>query len=188
MIIHRRAFAQEEAKRLSKPQSGDVYEWLISLLEDAGARYRIIEHPPEGRTVIVSGYRGHPAAQAAKCVVVMVKVAKHDRRYFLAVVPGDRLVDLQALRTLADGKYVAFASREEAESLSRTRSGTILPLSVHPGLELVADPDLLKQPVIFFNAARLDRSVALDVADYVRIAQPRIYPITGYAPKAGPSS
>jgi Ala-tRNA(Pro) deacylase len=59
-----------------------------------------------------------------------------------------------------------------------TVSGPILPLSFHPDLELVVDPGLLKHPEIFFNAGRLDRSLALNTQDYLRITDPQIRPIT----------
>jgi Ala-tRNA(Pro) deacylase len=144
----------------------DAYVRLISLLDAHGARYRVIGHAPEGRTEVVSRYRGHPVAHAAKCLVVMVKTGKRTKRYFLAVVPGDARVDLQGLKALADGTYVSFASTDKAEALSGSASGTILPFSFHPDLELVVDPGLLEHPEIFFNAARLDRSLALNTQDY----------------------
>lgn len=156
----------------------DAYERLISMLDAAGARYRVIEHAPEGRTEQVSAYRGHSLAQAAKCLVVMAKIGKRSRRYFLAVVPGDARADLSALKTLAGGTYVALASTERAEALSGSVSGTILPFSFHPDLEPVVDPGLLRHTEIFFNAARLDRSLALDTEDYVRIADAHVHPIT----------
>lgn len=158
-------------------EAGTAYQRLVSWLDAAGARYRVIEHPPEGRTEVVSAYRGHPVACAAKCLVVMVKVSKRESRYFLAVVAGDARVDLPALKTLAGGAYVAFASTEKAESLAGSVSGTILPFSFHPDLALVVDPGLLTHREIFFNAARLDRSLALDTKDYLRLADPRIEPI-----------
>jgi Ala-tRNA(Pro) deacylase len=49
-----------------------------------------------------------------------------------------------------------------------------LPISYHPDLALVADPALLTFPELFFNAARLDRSIALATGDYVRLAAPRL--------------
>lgn len=152
----------------------DAYQRLLTLLEEGDARYRIIDHAPEGRTEVVSGYRGHPVACAAKCLIVMVKTGKRASRYFLAVVPGDARVDLPALRGLAGGSYAAFASTARAEALAGSVSGTILPFSFHPDLALVADPGLLEHGEIFFNAGRLDRSVALDTRDYVRLAEPRL--------------
>jgi Ala-tRNA(Pro) deacylase len=87
----------------------------------------------------------------------MVKLGKRMTKYLLAVVPGDARVDLDRLRSLAGGSYVAFASTEKAEALAGTVSGTILPFSFRPELELVVDPELLSCGEIFFNAARLDR-------------------------------
>ncbi|MEV4011526.1 hypothetical protein AB0J35_13570 [Nonomuraea angiospora] len=118
----------------------------------------MIEHAPEGRTDQVSALRGHDVAQAAKCLVVMVKIGKKQARHVLAVVPGNPRHDLQAVKSLL--------------------GGTVLPFSYDPRLELIADPTLLDQPELYFNAARLDRSVALATDDYVRLAEPRAAPIT----------
>lgn len=154
------------------------YRRLVSDLEAAGARYRLIDHAPEGRTDLVSALRGHDVSQAAKCLIVMVKIGKKQTRHVLAVVPGHARLDLQAVKSLFEGTYVAFASREKAEELAGSASGTVLPLSYHPDLEVIADPALLATPELFFNAARLDRSVAVATEDYVRLASPRIAAIT----------
>jgi Ala-tRNA(Pro) deacylase len=154
-----------------------TYDRLIATLDAAGASYRLIDHAPEGQTDRVSALRGHPVSHAAKCLVVMVKVGKRVTRYYLAVVPGDARVDLAAVKALAGGTYVTFASADKAEALAGSVSGTILPFSFHPDLELVVDPGLLEHPEIFFNAARLDRSLALDTKDYQRIADPKVHPI-----------
>ncbi|MFI6734100.1 YbaK/prolyl-tRNA synthetase associated domain-containing protein [Nonomuraea sp. NPDC050451] len=158
--------------------AGELYERLISDMDAAGARYRVIEHAPEGRTDEVSALRGHDAAQAAKCLVVMVKIGKKQTRHVLAVVPGNARLDLQAVKSLLAGTYVAFAAKDKAEELAGSMSGTVLPFSYDPRLELIADPTLLDQPELYFNAARLDRSVALATDDYVRLAEPRVAPIT----------
>jgi Ala-tRNA(Pro) deacylase len=155
-----------------------LYDRLIADLEASGARYRLIDHPPEGRTELVSALRGHDAAQAAKCLVVIVKVGKKQTRYALTVVPGDARLDLQAVKALLAGTYVAFAGQDKAEELAGSVSGTILPFSYHPRLEVIADPALLAAPELFFNAARLDRSIALATDDYLRLAAPRVASIT----------
>jgi Ala-tRNA(Pro) deacylase len=151
-----------------------AYERLIGVLDAAGARYRLLDHEPEGRTDAVSALRGNVVAHAAKCLVVMVKVGKKRRRYVLAVVPGDARLDLQAVKELVGGSYAGFATREKAEALAGSVSGTVLPFAFHPELELVVDPGLLEAPELFFNAGRLDRSMALAAEDYVRVAEPRL--------------
>jgi Ala-tRNA(Pro) deacylase len=164
---------------VAEPAPGTgMYDRLIADLDAAGARYRLIDHAPEGRTDLVSALRGHDVAQAAKCLIVMVKVGKKQTRYVLAVVPGHARLDLQAVKSLLGGSYVAFAGQDKAEELAGSQAGTILPFSYHPKLEVIADPALLDSPELYFNAARLDRSVALATDDYRRLAAPRLDSIT----------
>ncbi len=158
----------------------DTYDRLIALLNDAGAQYRLIDHAPEGQTEIVSEFRGHAVAAAAKCIVLIVKTGRKNTRFVLAVVSGDARVDMQRVRRLFDGAtYVGFASTEAAEKLAGSVVGTVLPFAFHPDLLLIADPSLNEHSEIFFNAARLDRSVALRTEDYFSIAKPRMEKIAG---------
>ena len=150
----------------------DTYMQLIEFLDRHGTQYRLIDHAPEGRTELVSPMRGNALSQAAKCIVLMVKVGKKITRYVLAVVPGDARVDLNAVKSLMHGTYVAFASSDIAERLAGSVAGTILPFSFNPELELVVDPSLLENDEIYFNAARLDRSMVLKTSDYVAVTSP----------------
>jgi Ala-tRNA(Pro) deacylase len=151
----------------------DTYTQLITLLDQHQASYRLIDHAPEGQTELVSAMRGNALSEAAKCIVLMVKIGKKVTKYILAVVPGDTKVDLQAVKALFQGTYVAFANSTIAEQLAGSVAGTILPFSFHPDLELVVDPSLLENDELYFNAARLDRSLVLKTSDYVAIARPR---------------
>jgi Ala-tRNA(Pro) deacylase len=87
--------------------------------------------------------RGNALSQAAKCIVLMVKIGKKVTRYVLGVVPGDARVDLNAVKALLRGSYVSFASSDIAERLAGSGAGTILPFSFNPELELIVDPSLL---------------------------------------------
>ena len=161
----------------------DTYDRLISLLDASSVDYTLIDHAPEGTTDAVCALRGHPASEAAKCIVLRVKVDRRTTRNVLAVVPGDRRVDLDAIRALYAARYVGFSDAETAERLARAIPGTVLPFSFDPALEVVADPDVVARPRLYFNAARLDRSLCLSGADYERLAQPRVEPIAGPAPE-----
>lgn len=156
----------------------DTHVRLMTLLDDSGAQYRRIVHPPEGRTAPASRLRGHPDEQAAKCLVVRVGLGRRNRRYVLAVVPGDCRVDLAGVRDMLKGTDAAFATPEVAEELTGCVRGTILPFSFDDRLELVVDPGLLRHEEIFFNAARLDLSIGLRTRDYLTLAWPRVAPLT----------
>ena len=153
---------------------GDAYTRLIALLDANGARYRVIEHEPEGRTELVSAMRGNELAAAAKCIVLMVKIGKKTTRYVLAVVPGDARVDFARIREIFGATYVSFAATDVAERLAGSVAGTILPFAFDSDLELVVDPSLLDRDEIYFNAGRLDRSLALRTEDYAALARPRL--------------
>ncbi|MFE6056679.1 YbaK/EbsC family protein [Kitasatospora sp. NPDC056446] len=156
-----------------------TYRRLLGLLATDPAAYRTICHRPEGNTALASELRGHPLDQAAKSIVLRAKRARQDGggRYALAVVPGDRRVDLDAVgRALGSGK-VGFADRSTAERLSGCVSGSIIPFSFHPDLELLVDHELLIHRHLYFNAARLDRSIELRTAVYRTLARPQVLAI-----------
>jgi Ala-tRNA(Pro) deacylase len=151
---------------------------LISLLDRGGARYRLIDHEPEGQTERASALRGHAVAAAVKCIVLIVKIGRKKTHFVLAVVPGDLRVDTGKIRGLFSGAtYVGFAGADVAERLSGAVSGAVLPFSFHPELALIADLGVNRHDTIFFNAARLDRSLALATVDYLRLAEPRLVDI-----------
>ena len=87
----------------------DTYTQLIEFLDGHGVRYRLIDHAPEGRTEVVSPMRGNALQQAAKCIVMMVKIGKKVTKYVLGVVPGDARVDLNMVKALLGGTYISFA-------------------------------------------------------------------------------
>ncbi|MFF4041499.1 YbaK/EbsC family protein [Streptomyces sp. NPDC001816] len=79
------------------------------------------------------------------------------------VVVGDRRLDMTRVRELYGCTDAAFAAREVAERLSGCVSGCVVPFTFDPDLELVVDTALLDNDWIYFNAARLDLSIALPV-------------------------
>lgn len=155
----------------------DVYERLTDLFAESSVPYRLIHHAPEGRTDVASMLRRHPLEQAAKSIVIRVATGRRSRRYVLAVVPGHRRVDLDALAGRYGGREASFAVREIAERLSGSVSGAITPFSFSDDLEVLVDEELLAHEEIYFNAGRLDLSVALPTSDYLELARPTVAPI-----------
>jgi Ala-tRNA(Pro) deacylase len=153
----------------------DTYHKLIELLDANKAQYRLIDHEPEGQTDKVSALRGHPVDAAAKCIVLIVKIGKKTSKFILAVVPGNARVDTARIKTLFHGAtYAGFAAADVAERLAGSAAGTVLPFAFHPDLTLVADPGIQRHEELFFNAAWLDRSMALRTSDYLALAKPRL--------------
>ncbi len=154
--------------------SPDIHERLRALLDRENASYRVIEHEPEGRTEYITRIRGNRLEQAIKSIVVQIRLGKKESRYCLANVPGNCRVDLPAIQALFNGSNVAVAPREKAEALTECRIGSIPPFSFNDQLALLADPLIRENQEVVFNAGRLDRSIFMNLDDYLRIARPRL--------------
>lgn len=175
----------------------DIYEQLRDLLDRAGVTYRVIEHPPEGRTEFITKIRGNRLEQAIKSIVVQVRLSKKENVYCLANVPGDCRVDLEGIRahfgraglrpassqrsedpvprgTGVNVVGVAIAPREKAEALTGCPIGAIPPFSFNDELIVLADPLIAENEESVFNAGRLDRSIFMPTADYIRLAKPEL--------------
>lgn len=105
-----------------------TYDKLISLLDDASAEYRVLHHEAEGQTERVSLMRGHPIAQAAKCLILIVKIGKKMTRFVLSVVPGDARVNTGRIKGLFNATYVGFAAADVAERLAEAYLKRCCPL------------------------------------------------------------
>jgi Ala-tRNA(Pro) deacylase len=163
-----------------------TYRHLVALLAEHEADFELVDHDPVGTTELVSALRGHPVRQAAKCLMLLVKLDRR-KKYVLAVVPGDRKVDLDLVRARYQARYAGFCDTETTERLAHAITGTVLPFALDPEVELLVDPSVLEQPRLYFNAARLDRSISIATADYARIARPAQHPISASQRSAEPA-
>ena len=159
----------------------DIHEQLRELLDREGAVYRLIEHEPEGRTELIAQIRGNRLEQAIKSIVVQVRLAKKENFYCLANVPGDCRIDLAGIKNHYQADGAAFASREKTQALTGCVIGAIPPFSFTDQLQVLADPLIQQNEEVVFNAGRLDRSIFMKLADYIRIAKPQLVKIASRA-------
>jgi len=155
----------------------DIHEQLCALLDNEGARYRIIEHEAEGRTELIAQIRGNRIEQSIKSIVVQVRLSRKENIYCLANVPGHCRVDLGAIKDYFNADSIGMAQREKAQMLTGCVIGAIPHFSFSDQLQLLADPLIQENTEVVFNAGRLDRSIFMDLADYIRIAKPQLIKI-----------
>lgn len=159
----------------------DVFDRLVALLTTAKARFRVIEHEAEGRSAAISTIRGNRPDQAAKAMVLDVRGGGGGRRNVLAVLPGNRKLDFNAVAALFEARKCGFASPETAQALTGCVMGAVPPFALAPDLAIVVEEDLLANETLFFNAGRLDRSMELDTTDWLAAARPRVAKIASAA-------
>ena len=161
--------------------ASDVFDRLVTLLNEAKAKFRVIEHEAEGRSDKISVIRGNRPDQAAKAMVLDVRGGGGGRRNVLAILPGNRKLDFAAVAALFEARKCGFASPQSAQALTGCAMGAVPPFSLNPNLSVVVDEDLLANQTLFFNAGRLDRSMELDTRDWSAVARPRIARIAAKA-------
>jgi Ala-tRNA(Pro) deacylase len=152
----------------------DIHRQLCALLDAAGAVYRVVEHEPEGRTDVIARVRGNRIEQSIKSIVVQVRLNSRENIYCLANVPGDCRIRFDGIHQHFQAHSAAFASREKAEELTGCVIGAIPPFSFNDRLQVLADPLILQNEEVVFNAGRLDRSIFMKLDDYIRIATPQM--------------
>src|SRR5215211_8503664 len=152
----------------------DVHQQLRDLLDQQGAVYRVIEHEPEGRTEVIAQIRGNRIEQSIKSIVLQVRLNRKENIYCLANVPGDCRIDFSGIKRHFQADSVAFAAREKAQELTGCLIGAIPPFSFSDQLPILADPLILENEEVVFNAGRLDRSIFMSLEDYIRIAKPQM--------------
>jgi Ala-tRNA(Pro) deacylase len=150
-----------------------VFDRIVALLEEREASFRVIEHPAEGRSVDVAAIRGTLVEQGAKAMVLTVKGTESGA--VLAVLSGGARLDIKKAVAAVGGRKGGFASPEAARELTGCEIGAIPPMLFDGRLDLVVDAGFVADhDEIAFNAGRLDRSVVMSTADYLRIVEPLV--------------
>lgn len=154
-----------------------VFDTLCHLLDTSGARFRVLEHPAEGKSDVIAAIRGTRPEQGAKAMLCTFKDGGDTTA--LAVIPGHLKIDFRKVADAVGRRKATLASPDVAAAVTRCVMGAVPPFVFDANVTLVVDPALVERNAeIAFNAGRLDRSVVLDSADYVRIAQPLLADIT----------
>lgn len=151
----------------------EIFNKIVALLQERGIAFRVVEHQAEGRTEAISKIRGNELCQGLKAMVIMAKLTKKDRKYFLAVFPGDKLLDMNAIKKYSQAQdAVMLAPADRAQALTGCQMGAVPPFTFNQDLHLIADPSIKLNKEVVFNAGVLDRSMFMNINDYIAAAQP----------------
>lgn len=141
---------------------------VTEYLNRSHARYTTIPHAPAFTAQEVAAVSHIPGRRLAK--TVMVKI---DGDLAMVVLPADRRVDLERLRTVAKAHSVRLAGEEEfAAVFPDCELGAMPPLGDRYGLNVYAARELAEDDVIDFNAGSHTELVELPYAEFRRLARP----------------
>jgi Cys-tRNA(Pro)/Cys-tRNA(Cys) deacylase len=97
----------------------------------------------------------------------------------LAVVPGNRDVDLKKLAKAVGEKKVSPATQKEAENITKLQTGGISPLAlINKGFEILVHKTILDQELIHISGGERGLNILLASQDLVKLIQGRLADIS----------
>ena len=116
---------------------------------------------------------GLPAAQVFKTLCVR----GDDQSIILAVIPGDRELDLKRLAKIAGCRSVAPIAVKELQSITGYIRGGVTALACKKPFPVFADETLTSHPVVSISAGQRGLQILLAPADYVRATRATLAPL-----------
>ncbi len=150
---------------------------VLRLLEQRGIPYEAFTLPPEKLGAREVAQRlGVPAAQVFKTIVV---VREGRGKPILAVVPGDREVDLKALARAVGEKKVHLPTEREAERLTGLQAGGISPLALAGRrFQVVFDQAVQEWEAIHISGGERGLNLRVPVNALLALLHPLVAPIS----------
>lgn len=154
---------------IEKDTVTNPFNRIISMLDIDHVVYHIIEHEPVYTSAQAESISGLDLSQGAKALLL-----KADAAFILAVLPGNRRLDLHRLKQFLPAKRIRFATEKEVREIMHCELGACYPIGSFLNLRTVLDPTLIENEMVAFNPGVNDRSIILRSQDYVKIASPEI--------------
>ena len=139
---------------------------LLEYLERNDVPYTTTEHAPVFTSQQAAATRGVPLKSGVKAIVFKARDA-----FILALVPADKRIDIKKL-ALAAATKVRLASPEEVLKATACEIGSVHPFGNLFEMKVYADPRLIDNDMVNFNAGMHTLSVQMNSVDLIRLICP----------------
>ena len=147
-----------------KPSEGkkEVFTRALKELAESRVPYRVLSFPARDKDAEeVSRQTGFPLNRVAKTLLVQ----GDSKRYYLALCPGDRQMNLKALARALNEKGLEMARREDVVKVTGYFIGGVSPLGTHRPLPVIIESSLLSLPEIAISAGQWGSQAVLKPGD-----------------------
>jgi Ala-tRNA(Pro) deacylase len=147
-----------------------LLERLRVFLDENHAEYTHTVHPTAYTAREVASAEHLPAREVAKVVVL-----SGDNCYHMIVVPANKLVDFQEVRTTLGFTHARMVSEDELGALfPDCELGAMPPMGNLYGMDVYIDSSLAAADTIAFNGGTHRDEVHMRTADYRRLVKPAV--------------
>ena len=144
---------------------------VLDYLDKFSARYEVMDHRPTFTAQQMAAEEHIPGIHVAKPVMV-----KSGGQYYMCVLPACYKIDLEQLRQQLGVDQIELAEEDELAKLFPDCSlGAEPPVGIFYGFLTLLDKKLDEQDYIVFQAGTHERSIKMEMAEYKRVARPRVF-------------
>lgn len=116
----------------------------------------------------------HLGVEAHQVYKTIVAVRTTPGKPILAVIPGDKELDLKLLATAVKEKKIKLATHSQAEVLTGLQTGGISPLAlINKGFQVVLDESIRSQDQIFISGGQRGLNIELSPKDLIKLVKGR---------------
>lgn len=145
-----------------------VAKTLKKMLDSKSIKYVTITHSPAYTVQDVSESAHISGSKMAKTLVINA-----DGTLALAVIPGNKKLDLNALKSLTKAKEIHLANESEFKNkFPDCEVGAMPPFGHLYDMKMYVDDSLSKEKEIGFNAGTHSEVIKINYQDYEAIAKP----------------
>jgi Cys-tRNA(Pro)/Cys-tRNA(Cys) deacylase len=150
---------------------------VTRFLDSKKVKYQSFELPAEKLGAVESArLMDVPEAQVFKTIVVL---RNKPGKPILAIVPGDREVDLKALASVVGEKKLQLSTQAEAEKLTGLLAGGISPLAlINHGFQMWLDSSATNFEYIHISGGQRGLNIRLSVHDIITLTGSRLAQIS----------
>ena len=147
-----------------------LIEKLRDFLEAHQAEYTLTVHPNAFTAREVAEAEHLPAREVAKTIVITC-----DNRYFMLVVPANKLIDFHEVRIALGLTHARMATEHELGRLfPEFETGAMPPFGRLWGMPVYIDSSLTGQEHIAFNAGTHRDVIHMRTAEFRRLLRPAV--------------
>jgi len=146
-----------------------VFEQIKKLLDDNTIGYEVMEHEPVYTCEDAAKVRGTKLSQGTKALVM-----KADGKYIMAILPGDKELDMERLKRITQAKSLELANAKQVKDVTNCNIGAVPPFGNLFNLTVYADNGITQNEFLAFNAGSNKRSIKMRVKDLFKLVKPKI--------------
>ncbi|MEO0470349.1 MAG: YbaK/EbsC family protein [Bacteroidota bacterium] len=151
-----------------------MLEKILHFLDEQQITYRSLSHEPTLTSEESARVRGEALEIGGKALLLKV-----NKEFHLFVLSAACKLNSSAIKTYFSVKKLRFATSAELMDQTGLVPGSVPPFG-RPimNYSLYVDESIVQNERIAFNAGSLTHSVIMSVEDYLRLAQPTVFPFS----------